>query len=191
MKYKVILLYFIFIGLSGCVNLEVSEKNNSIAETLHKNNNLYEEYEVTGVIKFKQKENNISSRFNYKKDKNSETIEFLDFFNNIIVAFEVTPGIIKIKNAKKNINSKALKEIINRPIFKNIIVNFSGILSGDIKDKDSIVDYKNGLHEKIKTSEYEIAYKSYNKMLLPTHLEINFLKIFFSIKISHWELQKK
>jgi len=190
MKYKVILLSFIFIGLSGCVNLEVSEKNNSVDEVLHKKNNLYEEYKVTGVIKFKQKENNISSRFNYKKDKNSETIEFLDFFNNIIIAFEVTPGIIKIKNAKKNINSKALKEIINRPIFKNIIVNFSGILSGDIKDKDSIVDYKNGLYEKIKTSEYEIDYKSYNKMLLPTHLEINFLKIFFSIKISHWELQK-
>ena len=32
MKYKVILLSFIFIGLSGCVNLEVSEKNNSVAE---------------------------------------------------------------------------------------------------------------------------------------------------------------
>ncbi|MDA7842079.1 hypothetical protein N9A44_00455 [Gammaproteobacteria bacterium] len=190
MKYKVILLSFIFIGLSGCVNLEVSEKNNSVDEVLHKKNNLYEEYKITGVIKFKQKENNISSRFNYKKDKDSETIEFLDFFNNIIIAFEVTPGIIKIKNAKKNINSKSLKEIINRPIFKNIIVNFSGILSGDIKDKDSIVDYKNGLHEKIKTREYEIDYKSYNKMFLPTHLEINFLKIFFSIKILHWEIQE-
>ena len=190
MKYKVILLSFIFIGLSGCVNLEVSEKNNSVDEVLHKKNNLYEEYKVTGVIKFKQKENNISSRFNYKKDKNSETIEFLDFFNNIIIAFEVTPGIIKIKNAKKNINSQALKEIINRPIFKNIIVNFSGILSGNIKDKDSVVEYKNGLYETIKTSEYKIDYKAYNEMSLPTHLEINFSKILFSIKISNWELKK-
>ena len=190
MKYKVILLSFIFIGLTGCANLEVSKKNNSAGEIIYKKNNFYKKYKATGVIKFKLKENKISSRFNYKKNNDSETIEFLDFFNNTIIAFEVTPGVIKIKNAKKNINSQALKEIINRPIFKNIIVNFSGILSGDIKDKDSIISYKNGLYEKIKTSEYEIDYKTYNDMLLPTHLEVNFSKILFSIKISNWELKK-
>ena len=190
MKYKVILLSFIFIGLTGCANLEVSKKNNSAGEIIYKKNNFYKKYKATGVIKFKLKEDKISSRFNYKKNNDSETIEFLDFFNNTIIAFEVTPGVIKIKNAKKNINSQALKEIINRPVFKNIIVNFSGILSGDIKDKDSIISYKNGLYEKIKTSEYEIDYKTYNDMLLPTHLEVNFSKILFSIKISNWELKK-
>jgi len=190
MKYKVILLSFIFISLGGCANLEVREKNNPVGEIVYKENNFYKKYKATGDIKFKLKENKVSSRFNYTKDNDSETIEFLDFFNNIIVAFEINPGIIKIKNSKKNINSQALKEIINRPIFKNIIVNFSGILSGNIKDKDSIVSYKNGLYEKIKTSEYEIDYKAYNEMLLPTYLEINFSKILFSIKISNWELKK-
>jgi len=190
MKYKVILLPFIFIGLSGCANLEVSEKNNSAGEIIYKKNNFYKKYKATGVIKFKLKENKISSRFKYIKDNDSETIELLDFFNNTIVAFKVTPGAIKIKNVKKNINSKALKEIINRPIFKNIIENFSGILSGDIKDKDSIISHKNGLYEKIKTSEYEIDYKTYNEMQLPTYLEVSFSKILFSIKISNWELKK-
>ena len=188
MKYKVILLSFIFIILGGCVNLEVKEKNNLVSKIVYKKNNFYKKYKATGVIKFKLKENKISSRFNYTKDNDSEVIEFLDFFNNTIIAFEINPGIIKIKNSKKNVNSQALKEIINRPTFKNIIENFSGILSGNIKDKYSIISYKNGLYEKIKTVEYEIDYKDYNEKFLPTYLEINFSKILFSIKISKWEL---
>ena len=57
MKYKVILLSFIFIGLNGCANLEVSEKNNSAGEIIYKKNNFYKKYKATGVIKFKLKEN--------------------------------------------------------------------------------------------------------------------------------------
>ena len=49
------------------------------------NDGFYKKYKATGVIKFKLKENKISSRFNYTKDNDSEVIEFLDFFNFIIV----------------------------------------------------------------------------------------------------------
>jgi len=84
MKFSFIIIFFSII-LSGCSTMDIlkSKKNKAVSGNLI--NISYDNFIVNGVIKFSVKNQKISSRFNYIKNKNEETIEFIDFFNNKIV----------------------------------------------------------------------------------------------------------
>ena len=141
-------------------------------------------------IKFYVDEKKISSRFNFIKNNNIEEIEFLDLFNNVIATFEIEKSSIEIKNYEKNLNSEALQKIINRPIFKNIITNFSNIL---MCKENSLADserYNNGLLRKIKNENYVVTYITYNKNSLPVVMNIDFFNINFDLKIINWKIIK-
>ena len=86
MKFSFIIIFFSII-LSGCSTMDIlkSKKNKEVSGNLI--NISYDNFIVNGVIKFSVKNQKISSRFNYIKNKNEETIEFIDLFNNKIVSF--------------------------------------------------------------------------------------------------------
>ena len=85
MKFSFIIIFFSII-LSGCSTMDIlkSKKNKEVPGNLI--NISYDNFIVNGVIKFSVKNQKISSRFNYIKNKNVETIEFIDLFNNKIVS---------------------------------------------------------------------------------------------------------
>ena len=106
------------------------------------------------------------------------------------MAFEIKKNGIEIKNYKNNVNSDALEKLINRPIFKNIIINFSNILMANRNEVISVKKYKNGLLREIKNETYVVAYKVYNKEFLPVIMEIDFFNISFDLKILNWKIIK-
>ena len=189
MKFSFIIIFFSII-LSGCSTMDIlkSKKNKEVSWNLI--NISYDNFIVNGVIKFSVKNQKISSRFNYIKNKNEETIEFIDLFNNKIVSFLIKKEAIQIKETKRNINSNDLEKIINKDIFKKVIINFSNILTGSINNPTFVKRYENGLYKNIRNKNYEVFYDSYNNKNLPTVMRINFLNINFNLKIKKWELLK-
>tara|TARA_B110000438_G_C15811122_1_gene649696 strand:+ start:1889 stop:2491 length:603 start_codon:yes stop_codon:yes gene_type:complete len=189
MKYNTI-IFFCALVISGCSNTKLFQEEISTNENSYKENISHENFIVTGTVKFSVEEKKISSRFNFIKNKKKEEIEFLDLFNNVIVAFEIKKNGIEIKNYKNNVNSDALEKLINRPIFKNIIINFSNILMANRNEVISVKKYKNGLLREIKNETYVVAYKVYNKEFLPVIMEIDFFNISFDLKILNWKIIK-
>ena len=189
MKFSFIIIFFSII-LSGCSTMDIlkSKKNKEVSGNLI--NISYDNFIVNGVIKFSVKNQKISSRFNYIKNKNEETIEFIDLFNNKIVSFLIKKDAIQIKETKRNINSNDLEKIINKDIFKKVIINFSNILTGSINNPTFVKRYENGLYENIRNKNYEVFYDNYNNKNLPIVMRINFLNINFNLKIKKWELLK-
>ena len=190
MKYSKLLLLSFSLIIGGCSGTNLFQKNIFIKEDIKKENIFYENFIATGVVKFYVDEKKISSRFNFIKNKDIEEIEFLDLFNNVIATFKIEKSSIKIKNYEKNLNSEALQKIINRPIFKNIITNFSNIL---MCKENPLVDserYKDGLLRKIKNENYLVTYITYNKNSLPVIMNIDFFNINFDLKIINWKLVK-
>jgi len=189
MKFSFIIIFFSII-LSGCSTMDIlkSKKNKEVSGNLI--NISYDNFIVNGVIKFSVKNQKISSRFNYIKNKNEETIEFIDLFNNKIVSFLIKKEAIQIKETKRNINSNDLEKIINKDIFKKVIINFSNILTGSINNPTFVKRYENGLYENIRNKNYEVFYDNYNNKNLPIVMRINFLNINFNLKIKKWELLK-
>tara|TARA_B100000767_G_scaffold274179_2_gene306377 strand:- start:831 stop:1433 length:603 start_codon:yes stop_codon:yes gene_type:complete len=189
MKYNTI-IFFCALVISGCSNTKLFQEEISTNENSYKENISHENFIVTGTVKFSVEEKKISSRFSFIKNKKKEEIEFLDLFNNVIVAFEIKKNGIEIKNYKNNVNSDALEKLINRPIFKNIIINFSNILMANRNEVISVKKYKNGLLREIKNETYVVAYKVYNKEFLPVIMEIDFFNISFDLKILNWKIIK-
>ena len=189
MKYNTI-IFFCALVISGCSNTKLFQEEISTNENSYKENISHENFIVTGTVKFSVEEKKISTRFNFIKNKKKEEIEFLDLFNNVIVAFEIKKNGIEIKNYKNNVNSDALEKLINRPIFKNIIINFSNILMANRNEVISVKKYKNGLLREIKNETYVVAYKVYNKEFLPVIMEIDFFNISFDLKILNWKIIK-
>ncbi len=187
MKYKISLLFFLCITLTGCSTLNFFNNENFHNNTEQKKNKFYENLSANGVIKFYIKDNNISSRFNLIKSRDLTTIEFLDIFNDVIVSFQIKPESIDLINYKKNIDGESLYEIINRPIFKDIILNLPLILSGNINNSLVAERYSNGLYKILKTDQYLVYYKKYNKENLPVIMKIKFLNIIFDLKIMNWK----
>ncbi len=192
MRYNLLILY-IFLIPTGCstVNIFTKENNIDIPEKKYfKEKIIYEKFIAKGVVKFNVKNEKVSSRFKFIKNKNIEEIIFLDIFNNAIVTFEIKKDSIKIKESNDDINSDALTKIMNREIFKKIITNFSNIITGEIEKPIFLIKYSNGLKKIIKNDIYEVKYKRYNKELLPTIMEIDFFNITFNLKIIDWVLIK-
>ena len=189
MKYNIIILSCLLI-IGGCSNIKLSKEEISTKENSYLENTLYENFIASGIVKFYVEDKKISSRFNFIKNKKNEEIEFLDLFNNVIVTFEIENNGIEIKNYKKNVNSEALKKIINRPIFKNIIINFANILMGNKESAILVEKYNNGLLKKIKNDTYIVNYKVYNNNLLPVVIGIDFFNIDFDLKILNWKIIK-
>lgn len=189
MKYNTI-IFFCALVISGCSNTKLFQEEISTNENSYKENISHENFIATGTVKFSVEEKKISSRFSFIKNKKKEEIEFLDLFNNVIVAFEIKKNGIEIKNYKNNVNSDALEKLINRPIFKNIIINFSNILMANRNEVISVKKYKNGLLREIKNETYVVAYKVYNKEFLPVIMEIDFFNISFDLKILNWKIIK-
>ena len=189
MKFSFIIIFFSII-LSGCSTMDIlkSKKNKEVSGNLI--NISYDNFIVNGVIKLSVKNQKISSRFNYIKNKNEETIEFIDLFNNKIVSFLIKKDSIQVKKTKRNINSNDLEKIINKDIFKKVIINFSNILTGSINNPTFVKRYENGLYENIRNKNYEVFYDNYNNKNLPIVMRINFLNINFNLKIKKWELLK-
>ena len=187
MKYNTI-IFFCALVISGCSNTKLFQEEISTNENSYKENISHENFIVTGTVKFSVEEKKISSRFSFIKNIKKEEIEFLDLFNNVIVAFEIKKNGIEIKNYKNNVNSDALEKLINRPIFKNIIINFSNILMANRNEVISVKKYKNGLLREIKNETYAVAYKVYNKEFLPVIMEIDFFNISFDLKILNWKI---
>lgn len=190
MKYSKLLLLSFSLIIVGCSGTNLFQKKFFAKEDIKKENISYERFIATGVVKFYVDEKKISSRFNFIKNNNIEEIEFLDLFNNVIATFEIEKSSIEIKNYEKNLNSEALQKIINRPIFKNIIINFSNIL---MCKENSLVDserYNNGLLRKIKNENYVVTYITYNKNSLPVVMNIDFFNINFDLKIINWKIIK-
>ena len=75
---------------------------------------------------------------------------------------------------------------MNREIFKKIITNFSNIITGEIEKPIFVIKYSNGLKKIIKNDISEVKYKRYNKKLLTTIMEIDFIKSTFKLKIIAW-----
>ena len=189
MKYNTI-IFFCALVISGCSNTKLFQEEIPTNENSYKENISHENFIATGTVKFSVEEKKISSRFSFIKNKKKEEIEFLDLFNNVIVAFEIKKNGIEIKNYKNNVNSDALEKLINRPIFKNIIINFSNILMANRNEVISVKKYKNGLLREIKNETYVVAYKVYNKEFLPVIMEIDFFNISFDLKILNWKIIK-
>ena len=190
MKYSKLLLLSFSLIIVGCSGTNLFQKKIFVKEDIKKENISYERFIATGVVKFYVDEKKISSRFNFIKNNNIEEIEFLDLFNNVIATFEIEKSSIEIKNYEKNLNSEALQKIINRPIFKNIITNFSNIL---MCKESSLFDserYNNGLLRKIKNKNYVVTYITYNKNSLPVVMNIDFFNINFDLKIINWKIIK-
>lgn len=190
MKYNIIIFFFAVIT-TGCTTLNIFTDNDSInSNNLHKNVSKinYENFSAKGVVKFEVKNQKISSRFNFIKNKSYEEIVFLDIFNNSIISFEIKSNEILIKESQKEINSESLKEILNRKVFKKIILNFSSILTGKIDNNLYLEKYENGLYKIIKNNNYSVYYKMYNSELLPVIMKVDFFNILFDLKIVNWNI---
>lgn len=188
MKYNKLLLLSISLIIGGCSGTNLFQKEIFVKEDVKKENIFHESFIAKGVVKFYVNDKKISSRFNFKKNKNIEEIEFLDLFNNVIATFEIEKISIKIKNHEKNLNSEALQKIINRPIFKDIILNFSNILMCKENNLNNSERYKNGLLRKIKNENYLVNYIAYDKNSLPVVMRIDFFNINFDLKIINWKI---
>ena len=189
MKYKFILLFF-FIIIAGCSSLDKITKKIPIENTKIQKNitySVYENYIAKGIVKFQTKNQKISSRFNFKKSKTVEEIEFLNIFNNPLISFEIKKNEIIVKKSKKNINSEAIQEVLNREVFKKIILNFSSILTGKIKNVMQYEKYENGLYKSIRNENYAVFYKMYNDKFLPVMMSVDFFSISFDLKIINWD----
>ena len=189
MKYKFILLFF-FIIIAGCSSLDKITKKIPIENAKVKKNfeqPVFENYIAKGIVKFETKNQKISSRFNFKKTKTVEEIEFLNIFNNPLISFEIKKNEIIVKKSKKNINSKAIQEVLNREVFKKIILNFSSILTGQIKNVMQYEKYENGLYKSIRNENYAVFYKMYNDKFLPVMMSVDFFSISFDLKIINWD----
>ena len=162
MKFSFIIIFFSII-LSGCSTMDIlkSKKNKEVSGNLI--NISYDNFIVNGVIKFSVKNQKISSRFNYIKNKNEETIEFIDLFNNKIVSFLIKKEAIQIKETKRNINSNDLEKIINKDIFKKVIINFSNILTGSINNQTFVKKYEKATLQPQRTYTYTLIYVCINK----------------------------
>jgi len=187
MNYKISLLFFLCVTLTGCTafNFFHSENLNNNAEQV--DNKFYKNFKVNGIIKFYTKENNISSRFNLVKSSNLNTIEFLDIFNSVILSLLIKPESIDLINHKKNVDAAPLYKLINRSIFKDIISSLPFILSGNINNSLVAEKYSNGLYKILKTDQYSVYYKKYSKDNMPVIMEIKFLNVIFDLKIMHWK----
>ncbi|MBT7542629.1 MAG: hypothetical protein HN613_00975 [Gammaproteobacteria bacterium] len=186
MKNTIIILFFSILLLCGCSNNKYYEikRSDSKQEVALKN------FLVNGIIKFYADDKKISSRINFIKNDKVNIIEFLDLFNNTVVSFQIISGNIEIKEWKKNVDFKALEEVINKPIFKNIILNLSNILTNNINDKTSFTKYKNNMYKNIETSTYKVHYKRYkiyNGKIVPVDMDISFSNIKFNFKVNNWE----
>jgi len=192
MKYNIIIFFFVVIT-TGCTTLNIFTDNDSInSNNLNKNVSKinYENFSAKGVVKFEVKNQKISSRFNFIKNKSYEEIVFLDIFNNSIISFEIKSNEILIKESQKEINSESLKEILNRKVFKKIILNFSSILTGKIDNNLYLEKYENGLYKIIKNNNYSVYYKMYNSELLPVIMKVDFFNVLFDLKIVNWSINK-
>ena len=192
MKYNIIIFFFAVIT-TGCTTLNIFADNDSInSNNLHKNVSKinYENFSTKGVVKFEIKNQKISSRFNFIKNESYEEIIFLDIFNNSIISFEIKSNEILIKESQKEINSESLKEILNRKVFKKIILNFSSILTGKIDNNLYLEKYENGLYKIIKNNNYSVYYKMYNSELLPVIMKVDFFNVLFDLKIVNWNINK-
>lgn len=192
MKYNIIIFFFVVIT-SGCTTLNIFTDNDSInSNNLNKNVSKinYEKFSAKGVVKFEVKNQKISSRFSFIKNKSYEEIVFLDIFNNSIISFEIKSNEILIKESQKEINSESLKEILNRKVFKKIILNFSSILTGKIDNNLYLEKYENGLYKIIKNNNYSVYYKMYNSELLPVIMKVDFFNVLFDLKIVNWSINK-
>ncbi len=189
MKYKFILLFFSII-IAGCSSLDkITKKIPAENAKIQKNfaQPVFEYYIAKGVVKFETKNQKISSRFNFKKSKTAEEIEFLNIFNNPLISFEIKKDEIVVKKSKKNINSEAIQEVLNREVFKKIILNFSSILTGKIKNVEQYEKYENGLYKSIRNENYTVFYKMYNNKFLPVIMSVDFFSISFDLKIINWD----
>ena len=189
MKYKFLFLFFSII-ISGCSSLDKITKKIPIENTKTQKNitySVYENYIAKGIVKFQTKNQRISSRFNFKKSKTAEEIEFLNIFNNPLISFEIKKNEIIVKKSKKNINSEAIQEVLNREVFKKIILNFSSILTGKIKNVMQYEKYENGLYKSIRNENYAVLYKMYNDKFLPVIMSVDFFSISFDLKIINWD----
>ena len=192
MKYNIIIFFFVVIT-TGCTTLNIFTDNDSInSNNLNKNVSKinYEKFSAKGVVKFEVKNQKISSRFSFIKNKSYEEIVFLDIFNNSIISFEIKSNEILIKESQKEINSESLKEILNRKVFKKIILNFSSILTGKIDNNLYLEKYENGLYKIIKNNNYSVYYKMYNSELLPVIMKVDFFNVLFDLKIVNWSINK-
>ena len=189
MKYKFLLLLFSII-IAGCSSLDKITKKIPIENTKIQKNisySVYENYIAKGIVKFQTKNQKISTRFNFKKSKIVEEIEFLNIFNNPLISFEIKKNEIIVKKSKKNINSEAIQEVLNREVFKKIILNFSSILTGKIKNVMQYEKYENGLYKSIRNENYAVFYKMYNDKFLPVMMSVDFFSISFDLKIIDWD----
>ena len=189
MKYKFILLFFSII-IAGCSSLDKITKKISIENTKIQKNiaySAYENYKAKGIVKFETKKQKISSRFIFKKSKTAEEIEFLNIFNNPLISFEIKKNEIIVKKSKKDVNSEAIQEVLNREVFKKIILNFSNILTGKIKNAMQYEKYENGLYKSIRNENYAVFYKMYNDKFLPVMMRVDFFSISFDLKIINWD----
>ena len=189
MKYKFLLLFFSII-IAGCSSLDKITKKIPIENTKIQKNitySVYENFIARGIVKFQTKNQKISSRFNFKKSKTAEEIEFLNIFNNPLISFEIKKNEIIVKKSKKNINSEAIQEVLNREVFKKIILNFSSILTGKIKNVMQYEKYENGLYKSIRNENYAVFYKMYNDKFLPVMMSVDFFSISFDLKIIDWD----
>ena len=192
MQYNVI-IFFLLVIIPGCATLDIFTRNDSInSNNLKKNekNINYDNFTAKGIVKFEVKNKKISSRFNFIKNKSYEEIVFLDVFNNSIISFEIKKNEILVKESQKEINSESLKEILNRKVFKKIILNFSSILTGKIDNNLYLEKYKNGLYKVIKNNNYAVLYKMYNSKSLPVIMKVDFFNILFDLKIVNWNINK-
>ena len=189
MKYKFLLLFFSII-IAGCSSLDKITKKIPIENTKIQKKityPVYENYIAKGTVKFQTKNQKISSRFNFKKSKAAEEIELLNVFNNPLISFEIKKNEIIVKKSKKNINSEAIQEVLNREVFKKIILNFSSILTGKIKNVMQYEKYENGLYKSIRNENYAVFYKMYNDKFLPVMMSVDFFSISFDLKIIDWD----
>mgnify|MGYP001371556175 CR=1 FL=1 len=170
-------------ALLGSVSGEASKK--SKIEEIQK---IEPKIQENNVVKFETQNQKISSRFNFKKSKAAEEIEFLNIFNNPLISFEIKKDEIVVKKSKKNINSEAIQEVLNREVFKKIILNFSSILTGKIKNVMQYKKYENGLYKLIRNENYTVFYKMYNDKFLPVIMSVDFFSISFDLKIIDWDI---
>ena len=192
MKYNITILFFLVI-IPGCTTLDIFTRSDSINSNVLKKNESninYDNFTAKGIVKFKVKNKKISSRFNFIKNKSYEEIVFLDVFNNSIISFEIKKNEILLKESQKEINSESLEEILNRKVFKKIILNFSSILTGKIDNNLYLEKYENGLYKIIKNNNYAVYYKMYNSKSLPVIMKVDFFNILFDLKIVNWNINK-
>ena len=185
MKHKFIIIIFLMMA-SGCATFENAFNKNS-SDKINLDEYKYKSFNAKGIIKFETRSQKTSSRFNFIKNKNNEEIEFLNMFNNPVISFILKDNEIIIKNSKKNINTEAIKEVVNREVFKKIILNFSKILTGRIENIESFEKYENGLYKSLKNDNYKVHYKMYNDKFLPVIMFVDFFNISFNLKIINWE----